>query len=64
MGSDIELLSVGVEDVDVAEEVADEGVDGGCVELIGGSGLLDLSVADDDESVGDVHGLLLVMGDE
>ena len=52
-----------VEDVGLADEVGDEGVDGLVVDVHRGADLLDAALVEDDDGVGQGQGLLLVMRD-
>src|SRR3989441_80715 len=58
------VLHAAMEDVHVAEEVHDERVGGVLEDLLGRARLLDVSVVHDDDAVGDLERLLLVVGDE
>src|SRR5438093_7098737 len=58
------VLHAAVEDVHVAEEVHDERVGGMLEDLLGRARLLDASVVHDDDAVGDLERLLLVVRDE
>ena len=53
-----------VEDVALADEVGDEGVDRLVVDVDRGADLVDLALGHDDDGVGHGQGLLLVVGDE
>src|SRR3989442_9958575 len=58
------VLHAAVEDVHVAEEVHDERVGGVLEDLLGRARLLDMPVVHDDDAVGDLERLLLVVRDE
>src|SRR5437870_2904517 len=58
------VLHAAMEDVHVAEEVHDERVGGVLEDLLGRARLLDASMVQDDDAVGDLERLLLVVRDE
>jgi hypothetical protein len=53
-----------VEKVHIAQKMIDEGARGPDVDLVGGPVLLHVALDQDDDAIGDLEGVLLVVGDE